>query len=576
MLMGNEGQGRSLTRQFGLKFVALALLLALCQLSLEYLHAKRELLDHLADRAAMLSGNLLMHAEREPSFSLPDAIRHVNWQTRYFSDLVGVYFVDPQGRLVDKAMRPGEMIDAAILKSPAVRDGVATSMESRTGRNIGLSGGNPAFWLHVTYVAPLGLDALFVVDQGVSRERIAGPIVSALAARSALFLALLAAFYWLVQSSVLRPISRLGDALARSGAGGALDLSSELPPNEIGALAKRVDELLLSLDGCMERNEVLLQAIERLDAGVLIATDEGRIVWASAGFERMTGFSRAEMESRSLDNIYSRHCKPIGALSALRQAVRFNHGYKVETVDHASNGRDFWASIEVHPIAEAAGKHGKFIVIEYDISRARKLKAELDESRSFLRARTDDLQQANTELAARRTSDTQADAEPAAKQEGRATAAQVAGATSLDVLLAEDQPVNQKLMIAVMERLGHHLTIANNGIEALRLLERQTFDVVLMDIQMPELDGINATKLIRSADEAWRNVPIVALTAHAAESQRETYLSAGMDGFVAKPFKIDLLIAEMTRVVATSRADNPQGPGNALSDMLDEIDGLIG
>ena len=576
MLTGNEGQSRSLARQFGLKFVALALLLALCQLSLEYLHAKRELLDHLADRAAILSGNLLMHAEREPSFSLPDAIRHVNWQTRYFSDLVGVYFVDRQGHLVDKAARPGEMDDAAILKDAAVRDGLTKSIESGTGRDIGLSGGSPSFWLHVTPVAPLGLNALIVIDQGASRERVAGPLISALAARSALFLVLLAAFYWLAQSSMLRPISRLGNALARSGAGDTLDLSSELPPNEIGTLAKRIDELLLSLDGCIERNEVLLQAIDKLDAGVLIATDEGRIVWASAGFERMTGFSRAEIEGRNLDNIYSRHCKPIGALSALRQAVRFNHGYKVETVDHASNGREYWASIEVHPIAEAAGKRGKFIVIENDLSRTKKLKAELDETRSLLRARTDDLQQVNGELAARRASDTRTAGEPAAAEQGGVAATQTDGTTSLEVLLAEDQPVNQKLMIAVMERLGHHLTIANNGIEALRLLERQTFDVVLMDIQMPELDGINATKLIRCADEAWRNIPIVALTAHAAESQRETYLSAGMDGFVAKPFKIDLLIAEMTRVVAAGRTENPQAPQNALSAMLDEIDSLIG
>ena len=85
----------------------------------------------------------------------------------------------------------------------------------------------------------------------------------------------------------------------------------------------------------------------------------------------------------------------------------------------------------------------------------------------------------------------------------------------LKILLAEDQPVNQKLMSAVMERLGHELTIAENGVEAIRILREHSFDIILMDIQMPLMDGIQATKVIRAADEPWRNIPIVALTAHA-------------------------------------------------------------
>lgn len=129
----------------------------------------------------------------------------------------------------------------------------------------------------------------------------------------------------------------------------------------------------------------------------------------------------------------------------------------------------------------------------------------------------------------------------------------------LKILLAEDQPVNQKLMSAVMERLGHELTIAENGVEAIRILREHSFDIILMDIQMPLMDGIQATKVIRAADEPWRNIPIVALTAHAMAGHSDTYRAAGMDGFVSKPFNIDVLVSEMMRAIAETR-DIGEGP----------------
>lgn len=164
----------------------------------------------------------------------------------------------------------------------------------------------------------------------------------------------------------------------------------------------------------------------------------------------------------------------------------------------------------------------------------------------------------------------------------------------LRVLLAEDQPVNQKLMRAVMEQLGHDLTIANNGVEAVKAMRQATFDLILMDIQMPELDGILTTKVIRSADADWSQIPIVALTAHAMESHRQSYISAGMDGFVSKPFRMDVLIGEMTRVLNETQQSHPvqpvatvndtpctsrpAGAGSkdaALNDMLDDLENLI-
>lgn len=164
-------------------------------------------------------------------------------------------------------------------------------------------------------------------------------------------------------------------------------------------------------------------------------------------------------------------------------------------------------------------------------------------------------------------------------------------AQPLRILLAEDQPVNQKLMIAVMERLGHSLAIAENGIEAIRKLREQPFDIVLMDIQMPMMDGIQTTRVIRACNEPWRNIPIVALTAHAMEGHSDLYLAAGMNGFVSKPFKIDLLVEAIARAMSGERpepekaaapapraiaTDEAPAPNGALQDMLDELNRMTG
>lgn len=129
----------------------------------------------------------------------------------------------------------------------------------------------------------------------------------------------------------------------------------------------------------------------------------------------------------------------------------------------------------------------------------------------------------------------------------------------LRVLLAEDQAVNVKLMKAIAHRLGYRMRVAGNGIEAIKSLREEEFDLVLMDVQMPEMDGILATKVIRSADAEWQHVPIIALTAHAMEGNRDTYYRAGMNGFVSKPVNIAALIQEIDRVIAGDN-DTPVTP----------------
>ncbi len=120
----------------------------------------------------------------------------------------------------------------------------------------------------------------------------------------------------------------------------------------------------------------------------------------------------------------------------------------------------------------------------------------------------------------------------------------------LRILLAEDNVVNQKLAVRLLGKQGHSVTVARTGREAVRALERASFDVVLMDVQMPDLDGLEATTAIRAREaQTGGHVPIVAMTAHAMKGDREQCLKAGMDRYIAKPIHPTELFAVLTELV---------------------------
>jgi two-component system, sensor histidine kinase and response regulator len=106
------------------------------------------------------------------------------------------------------------------------------------------------------------------------------------------------------------------------------------------------------------------------------------------------------------------------------------------------------------------------------------------------------------------------------------------------ILLAEDNLVNQRLAFRVLQKAGHRVAIASNGVEVLSALRRQTFDVVLMDVQMPQMDGLETTAAIRSEEKKTKShLPIIAMTAHAMKGDKERCLEAGMDGYISKPLR---------------------------------------
>jgi signal transduction histidine kinase/CheY-like chemotaxis protein len=125
--------------------------------------------------------------------------------------------------------------------------------------------------------------------------------------------------------------------------------------------------------------------------------------------------------------------------------------------------------------------------------------------------------------------------------------------SQLQILLAEDNLVNQKLAVRLLEKKGHAVTVAGTGWEVLTAREKHRFDLILMDVQMPEMDGIEATAAIRANERGPDRIPIIGLTACAMAGDRERCLAAGMDGYVSKPINVQELFAEIDRLRVAPR-----------------------
>ncbi len=144
----------------------------------------------------------------------------------------------------------------------------------------------------------------------------------------------------------------------------------------------------------------------------------------------------------------------------------------------------------------------------------------------------------------------------------------------LVVLLAEDNEVNQELAMAMLKRRGCEVLLAKDGREAVALWERERFDVVLMDVQMPEMDGLAATRAIREIERSkGGHTPIVALTAHVLEGDRERCRTAGMDGYVSKPLRVADLCQAISDVLPRTESTRSAGVPRELEACLDSLGG---
>jgi len=142
----------------------------------------------------------------------------------------------------------------------------------------------------------------------------------------------------------------------------------------------------------------------------------------------------------------------------------------------------------------------------------------------------------------------------------RSPAARAAAAPKIDaglaarhplrILLAEDNVVNQKLALRILQQMGYRADLASNGLEAVESVERQTYDVVLMDVQMPEMDGLEASRRLTAKYKPQERPRIVAMTANAMAGDREMCLAAGMDDYITKPIRVEQLVEALMQASA--------------------------
>jgi len=162
-----------------------------------------------------------------------------------------------------------------------------------------------------------------------------------------------------------------------------------------------------------------------------------------------------------------------------------------------------------------------------------------------------------------------------------------AGNRNLRILLAEDNPTNRMVAKIMLEKAGHWIDVAANGSEAVQAIRAFPYDMVLMDVSMPEMDGIEATSIIRTLPDGKADIPIIAMTAHAMRGDRERILAAGMNDYVSKPATRDQLLAAIARCVSDDKVYMPEPPAEptlevaaifeeaALRRLADETDPIV-
>jgi signal transduction histidine kinase/CheY-like chemotaxis protein len=238
------------------------------------------------------------------------------------------------------------------------------------------------------------------------------------------------------------------------------------------------------------------------------------------------------------------------ALVALQSAMRSGRPFPVVLLDGMMPGMDGYTLAE--RIREQP--YGADVALMMLSSAGRAERAEQSAKARIARSLTKPVKQSVLLDAIMETLDV--GVEPA---EGAPAAAEGTGegVHALRILLAEDGVVNQKVAVSLLERRGHSVHVVNNGSEALAALDGDGFDLVLMDVQMPEMDGFETTARIRERErESGDHLPIVAMTAHAMKGDRERCLEAGMDDYLSKPIRADELYATVERVAGGGEATN--------------------
>jgi two-component system, sensor histidine kinase and response regulator len=257
-------------------------------------------------------------------------------------------------------------------------------------------------------------------------------------------------------------------------------------------------------------------------------------------------------------------------LQKLEESYASRRPHRLILLDQQMPGMDGFEFIR-RVRAEAKWAHAAIIMLtSADLGLARAKCLELGVGTCLLKpVKPSDLLLAIRKILGRPAAEIRTIESPGPEPTTAAAAPPPATESPLRILVAEDNPVNQKLVIALLEKAGHHVSLAANGAEAVAKWREGDFDLILMDVQMPDVDGFEATRRIRHQEQATgRHVPIVAVTAHAMSGDRERCLQGGMDDYLSKPINRQELMTVLTR--QTENRENPADP-HAETTILPEL-----
>jgi two-component system sensor histidine kinase/response regulator len=234
------------------------------------------------------------------------------------------------------------------------------------------------------------------------------------------------------------------------------------------------------------------------------------------------------------------------ALAMMREAVLAGHPYDLVILDAQMPGMDGFEVARRMQADPALARHAIMMLsstdLQLDATRCRSFGITVFLTKPIL---AEDLRAAIGRVLS---------VAPSVRLERRSVFEQKASAV-LRVLVAEDNLVNQKLTVTLLQKRGHSVVVANNGLEALQALERAEFDLILMDVQMPQMSGLEATAEIRRIERVTGgHIPIIALTAHAIKGDIDKCIEAGMDDYLSKPIHIKDLLKKIDAVGQTSRS----------------------
>jgi PAS domain S-box-containing protein len=309
----------------------------------------------------------------------------------------------------------------------------------------------------------------------------------------------------------------------------------------------------------------MFKAVERVDVAVVIADLDGIIQFVNPAFTTMTGYASQELVGQT-HRVLSpgRHSQAF--YTQIWERIRAGEAWHDEAINRRKDGSLYTAEIEISPIRSGEGAVDGYIAIIQNVLEHQPIVKSSEAEIGFANLnasivggnREEELLSGdgNKPLVGRQRSRAIPDLSPAKVNSLNSTAAhssapsqKIFAGIEARILLAEDNSTNQQVALGILGMLGLTADIAENGIEALQALASHAYDLVLMDVQMPQMDGLEATRQIRSSAFPTMNphIPIIAMTAHCQQSDRLECIEAGMNDYVSKPVYSKVLAEVLSR-----------------------------